>query len=63
MAQTCSMADEWRLPAIVEASPEGKRTYELCGYVSKGAETIAPEGWPGRPEHLYYWMEREPGSA
>lgn len=54
------MADERQLGAIVEASPIGKRTYELCGYESKETTTVDPKHCAGKPVQLYYWMEREP---
>ncbi|KAK3045543.1 hypothetical protein LTR09_012886 [Extremus antarcticus] len=60
VARTCSMADRRGLKAIVEASPAGKRTYELCGYQSKEVVTIPPKQWTDKPVQLYYWMEREP---
>ena len=53
------MADEKGLPGIVEASPIGLRAYESCGFVNLGPVKICPESWSGKPEHLYYWMERE----
>lgn len=37
----------------------GRRTYEGCGFVDMGPVKITPQSWPGKPEHLYYWMERE----
>lgn len=59
VSQFCSIADSRGLRGIVEASPEGKRTYELCGFQSQEAVTVLDEKrWPGKPEHLYYWMER-----
>ena len=54
------MADERKLGAIVEASPAGKRTYELCGYESKETVTVDPRHWTAKPTQLYYWMERQP---
>ena len=53
------MADERGVKAIVEASPAGKRTYELCGYESKETVMIPPRQWTDKPVQLYYWMERE----
>lgn len=58
VARSMAIADEKGLPGIVEASPQGKRTYESCGFVSKEAVTITSERWPGRDGNLYYWMER-----
>lgn len=63
VAKSCAIADERRLPGIVEASPTGKRTNELWGFVNKGPITITSEQWPGRPDNLYYWMERKPGGS
>ena len=59
VSQFCHMANERGLDGVIEASPEGRRTYELCGFVNKGPVTISIESWPGKPEHLYYWMERK----
>lgn len=58
----CATADKRGLRSIVEASPQGKRTYELCGFVSKETVVVSAALWPGEPEQSYYWMEREPAS-
>lgn len=61
VARVCRESDLQNLITFVEASPKGKRSYELNGFESKEAVTISlPDKWPGRPEHLYYWMERPP---
>lgn len=59
VAHSCALADEKGLPGIVEASPQGKSTYEKSGFVSQGPVTIISEKWPGRDDNLYYWMERK----
>lgn len=61
VGRTCSIADERGLNAIVEASPQGKRTYEICGYESKESVEIPPGRWEqaGKPVQQYYWMERK----
>ena len=58
VAQARAKADERGLPSIVEASPAGKRTYELNSFVNKERITITHDDWPGKGDNLYYWMER-----
>lgn len=58
LARACSVADERGLRTFVEASPVGKRTYEKCGFSSTETVTIGPARWTGKPEQLYYFMER-----
>lgn len=59
VSRFCAIADEKGLHSIVEASPQGKRTYEKCGFVSHEAVTILSDRWRGRDDNLYYWMERK----
>lgn len=60
VAQGCTVADKQGLMSIVEASPKGKRSYELNDFESKETSIISFDKWPDKPEHLYYWMVREP---
>jgi hypothetical protein len=45
---------------IVEASPIGKRSYELGGFESKEDVHIPRMRSESEPDQQYFWMEREP---
>ena len=60
VARGCQLADDLDFVSYVEASPQGKRAYELNGFASLDTVKIALAQWPDKPEHLHYFMARQP---